>query len=271
MRKTKIYKFKHLKFKNSKYNSFKKLKDTPPFSYIEKNAEYFPALLEGLVLFLQTWHYTANFPKELFIDDLKDHIEEAEINAAVEVTECTKNKVTESIYNIYSQGFKKFNDFKGEVVEYLVVLTCKNNLCKIYHEPIICYKNYNNSLIEKKFLGKDCLIDVVDVHKKGAYIRLIECKANLNRQFQAYYEEPIDKKNSFKKKINNMNHLDSLLSNYLNFENTKIKVEKIFSTINTPTRETPSQCKDFKIINLLHLLQNGINDNSLDYKSPLGL
>lgn len=266
MRKVRILRFENLKFNNKKGISYSKLKRTPPFNYVDTKNEYFSVLFEGLVTFLQTWDPRSKLTEALFKNDLYDAIEEAEIHADIEIEQRVKQNVVNSVYNIYHQGIPKFNKFRGEVVEYLVVLLFKDNYVKIYQEPEIKHKK--ELLIQKEFLGKGCKIDVVNVHKKGEHIKLIECKADLDVKFDYLFKQQPEKENDFKKKINNMNHLYKLLSQYRTSDNNFVLVEKVLAAIKQPKREIPSLCSDFRIVNLLYLLQEGTDLGRLDYLEP---
>lgn len=268
MRKIRVLRFKHLNFKNKKALSFRKLKNTPPFIYMDKDKTYFPRLFEGLVSFLQVWNSKSKLTEDIFKADLYDYIEEAEILSDIDVDPSIKTNVVNSIYIIYSGDRNKFNDFRGEIVEYLVVLLSKENKTKIYHEPEIKHKR--DFLIQKQFLGRDCLIDVVNVHTRGHHIKLIECKADLDTQFKSLNQRKKhnQKEIPFRKKINNMNYLANLLKNYQNENNEHIYIEKVFAAIKSPKRDIPSICGDYKIVNLLHLLQDKSDQGTLDYDIP---
>lgn len=211
-------------------------------------------MLEGIIKFLQVFNFNFSVTEKYFKDELNSYIEEAEIYANVTIPSSLKSLLSCSIYNEYKKGTIRFGVFRGDLVEYLVVLLEKNKISKIYHEPKIRHKN--KELIKKKFIGKNCLVDVVKVQSKGQLIKFIECKAQLDTHIKS-----LRKSNStFQKKINYMNHIDKIIRTYTYDNNNFTKTEKIFATISDPKRALPSQFSDFKVINLLNLLEDKIDN-----------
>ncbi|KAA0958267.1 hypothetical protein FQ085_00715 [Planococcus sp. ANT_H30] len=262
-------KFSNLRFKNKNPLSYKVLKRKPPFNYIKKHEPYFPTLMEGIVAFLQELNLATAISENFFKEELDSFIEEAEINSSVVVELRIKNLIIKETYNIYNLGLDNFFEFRGEILEFLVVNLEKEKTNKIYHEPIFNHKR--TKLIQHQFSGEGCLVDVVNVHTKGLEITLIECKATLDNNILALKNgNPKSKKGiSFLNKITYMDTVYNIIKDYEYEENEKIKVTKVFASLKDPKRDLPLQYQNFKIVNVLTLLQDKIDKGNFKFHEDL--
>lgn len=263
MFKSKVKSYWNLRLKNKNPRSVITLKSNVPFSYLSKYKKFYPAVIEGLVLFLQELETSKVLSEDFFKAELLSFLEEAEVNNTLDIDERIKSILINDVYYIYGQGPETFNEFRGELLEYIVLSIEKDNRSLIYHEPIFGYKK--NPLVPSNIAGRDCLVDVVKVHRKGEKIKLIECKATLDNFVRNLDQYGKPKKNSkkgrkFFRKINFMNFLDQEISVYEFDEYQKVSVEKVFMSLKEPKFPLPVVYRDFKVLNLITLLQNKIDE-----------
>lgn len=241
----KIKQSKNIKIYNKNHLSFKQLRDKDFFRFFYMNqAQFMKPLIETLISFVKEFNAQDVVDKKYIEDLLEEHYDLVEISYDVSLPEQIKKEMISQIFSIYKEGYQKYNDFRGEIVEYLIFYLEKDNQHKLFHEPTFYYKR--EKLFKVAFVGSECLIDLVKLNKRKHDITLIECKANLDIRIKNLG----DKKDKFKNKLALMDALKNRLESYINFYGQNIHVKKVLATINYPQRNLPNKYKNYHFVDL---------------------
>lgn len=234
---------KNIKIYHYEFDSFLKLKNKDFFNLLDlADNEYKELLLELLIYTVYDINHKDEFSCEEFSDILSDFFTITELHHDKEFPDFMTNQITTQLYDIYKN--KTFPDYKGRVLELLMVYLEKTNNNKIYHEPRFYYKR--KRLFKNEFKGSNCLIDVVVQENRTCTLSLIECKANLDNRIKRLNRSG----DKFNRKLEFMDKLENKISKYVNHDNEKVKVNKILASIKVPSRILPSTYVNYKYINL---------------------
>lgn len=238
-------KIEHIRIYNSNHLSFKVLKSKKVFSDIYKlsSSIYKLAIYELIIHTVKNFNAHDTFNRDEFKEFIEDIADMVEVNHDVIFPNSILSTISSDLFSIYQDNV--FFEFRGEVVEYLMVYLEKDSTNKIFHEPRFYHKR--KKLINDAVWGKGCLVDVVKQNSKTRDITLIECKANLDNTIK----QLSNPRSSFEKKLNYLETLYNKLGTYKNPENDYIKVEKSLATVNQAVLKLPSRYSNYNYINLL--------------------
>lgn len=233
---------KHLRIYNDKHHSFITLRNQKFFSFLYKYNKLDKSLIETTITIIRDTNISDEYEKEQFLNICKEYLEYAIFINDDDINDSVIHEYCLLIYECMSS--KNKNTFRGDLVEFVNMYLEKTNRNKVFHEPFFYYKR--KRLFKDAFPGSNCLLDLVVVHNNYQDIRLIECKASLDTQIRYLLKK--DKK--IKNKLNFMDKLEYHISDYINYEDDKVRVKKILATINQPVLDLPSKYKRYEIVNL---------------------
>lgn len=235
---------KHIRIYHARYSDFIKLKNEHFFSYMSfDNNKYKELLIEFLIEVLKSLHHTDTYNYQEFEELISEIFILVEAYNEDELPSYMKKDIINELFYIFSH--KQLPEFKGKVLELLMVYIEKNNNNKIYHEPYFYHKR--KRLFKNEFSGSNCLIDVVTLTNNKDSIQLIECKANLDNHIKKIFTK---KENSFKAKIRMMDRLEDELSKYKNHSDENVVIKKFLASVKVPLKRLPKRYSGYHYINL---------------------
>lgn len=238
---------KNLKIYHADHFSYKKLKSKPFFFFINRTGQYKHTLLEALVNIVRDFNPHEKIDKIDLTISIEEYIDLAEVSNHIEVPAEYRNTFISKFIDAYY--LKDYIDiFRGDALEFLMFYLENKSFNKLYHEPH--FYNKRKRIPTKKFKGQNCLIDVVEQFKSKSYIKLIECKANLDNNIHS-----LKYKDKFRKKLALMDALEEELLDYVDCDDNKMRVEKGLASIISPRITLPTNYKNYKIIDLYDLFR----------------
>lgn len=244
---------KQLRIYHKDHLSYKKLREKEFFSFIENlNSEKEKEIvLEVVLLLVRGINIFDRLTNTELTKKINLNFKLVEVSRRHELENSTKKSFITSFISVY-RSKNYVNEFRGDIVEYIVVYLKKSSSSKLLHEPIFRLKR--KRLVSSKVVGFDCLVDVVKISKKYHRMDLYECKANLDTCI-TYINKG---KRKFKRKLSYMNALEYQLTKiHYNDNNDKVHVTKNLVSLITPRLSIPPKYKKFNQIDLLRDLKLG--------------